>query len=102
MNGVLDYSLVGLVLVVSAGYAITSLGPQGVRQHLLATLGRVVARVPAFLGLRRVARRLAIASAAKAHGACGGCGDCGSEKSPAQKSPAAEVRVPMAKIGRRD
>jgi hypothetical protein len=101
MNGILDNSLVGLALIVSAGYAAISLGPRSLRRRLLGTLGRAAARAPAFLRLRRIAQRLDIASSGKAAGACGSCDDCGSEQSPAQKSPEAEVRVPVAKIGRR-
>jgi hypothetical protein len=105
MNSILDNSLVGLVLIVSAGYAVSSLGPRSLRQRLLAALSRLLARAPAFLGVRRLARRLDVASAGKAQGACGGCDSCGSEQAPAQKSTensrAPEVRVPLTKIGRR-
>jgi hypothetical protein len=106
MNSILDNSLVGLALLVSAGYAVSSLGPRSLRRRLLAALSRLLARAPKFLGLARVARWLAVASAGKAQGACGGCDDCGSEQAPAQKSStqdsrAAEVRVPVTKIGRR-
>jgi hypothetical protein len=100
MNNALDNTLVGLALVVSAGYAVTSLGPRSVRRRLLAALSRMTARAPAFLRLRRMAQRLSIASAGKAQGACGGCDNCGSEKTPAP-APEAEVSVPLAKIGRR-
>ena len=99
MNSVLDNTLVGLALVVSAGYALTSLGPRSVRRRLLAALSRMTARAPAFPGLRSMSERLA-ASAGKAQGACGGCDNCGSEKTPAP-APGAEVNVPVAKIGRR-
>ncbi len=101
MNSVLDDSLVGLVLLVSAGYAITSLGPRGLKSRVLAALIRCLARAPAFLGLRGVAQHLADTAAAQAKAACGGCGNCGSEPSGAQKSPAAEVSVPVMKIRRR-
>jgi hypothetical protein len=101
MNGVIDNSLVGLALLVSAGYALLSLGPRSLRRRLLAALSRAAARAPAFLCLRRTAQRLAVASAGKAHGACGGCDDCGSEKAPTKNSAAAEITVPMGKIGRR-
>jgi hypothetical protein len=103
MNTILDNSLVGLVLIVSAGYAVSSLGPRSLRRRILAALSRLTARAPALLGLGRTAQRLAVASAGKAHGACGGCDSCGPEQAPAQKSPEAEaeVRVPVAKIGRR-
>jgi hypothetical protein len=101
MNSILDNSLVGLALAVSAGYALSSLGPRSLRRRLLATLSRLIARAPVVLGLQRTAQRLAVASTVKAHGACGGCDSCGSEQAPASKSPAADVRVPVAKIGRR-
>ena len=103
MNSILDNSLVGLALLVSAGYAVSSLGPRSLRQRLLAALSRLLVRAPGFLGLGRMARWLAAASASKAQGACGGCDNCGSEQAPAQKpdSRALEVRVPVTKIGRR-
>jgi hypothetical protein len=106
MNSILDNSLVGLALLVSAGYAVSSLGPRSVRRRLLAALSRAAASAPKFLGLRRAARRLEVASAGKVQGACGGCDDCGSEQAPAvkastQNAAAAEVRVPVATIGRR-
>jgi hypothetical protein len=102
MNGILDDSLVGLALLVAAGYAVSSLGPRGLRRGLLGGLGRVAARLPKFFGLRRTAQRLSVASAGKAKGACGGCDSCGSEQSPAQPSSEGEVRIPVAKIGRRE
>jgi hypothetical protein len=101
MNSVLDYSLVGLLLLLSAAYAITSLGPRSLRPRCLAAVGRLAARVPVFFGLRGAAQRLVLASTVKAQGGCGGCGGCGSDQPPAQKPPAAEVRVPVTKIGRR-
>jgi hypothetical protein len=100
VNSVIDNSLVGLALLVSAGYAWISLGPRSLRRQLLAALSRATARAPKFLGLRRTAQWLA-ASAGKAGGACGGCDDCGAEKAPAKKSAAAEITVPVGKIGRR-
>ena len=101
---ILDNVLVGLLLLVSAGYAVTSLGPRGLRRRILGVLGRAAAQAPAILGLRRTAQRLA-ASMAKS-GACGGCDSCGTEpagaqKTPTQSSPATEVSVPVAQIGRR-
>jgi hypothetical protein len=101
MNGILDDFLVGLVLIVSAGYAIFSLGPRSLRSRTFAALGHVTARAPAFLGLGRMARWLAAAAADKSQGACGGCDSCGSEKTPASTTAASEVRVPLAKIGKR-
>ena len=100
MNSVIDDSLVGLALLVSGGYALLSLGPKSLRRRLLAGLSRAMARAPAFLGLRQAAQRLAVASVGKTQGACGGCDDCGSGKTPA-KPVAAEIGVPMGKIGRR-
>ncbi|HEX9405536.1 MAG TPA: DUF6587 family protein [Steroidobacteraceae bacterium] len=101
MNSVIDGSLVGLALLVSAGYALLSLGPRSLRRRLLAALGGAAARAPAFLALRRTAQWLAVASTGKAHGACGGCDDCGSDKAQQQKPGAAEITVPVGKIGRR-
>ena|ERR1700722_17956996 len=105
MNSILDNTLVGLAILASAGYAVAALGPRDLRRRILGVLSRAVARAPAFLGLGRTAQRLAAASTVKG-GVCGGCDSCGGEQSAAQKSPAqsssaAEVRVPMAKIGRR-
>jgi hypothetical protein len=101
MSRILDHFLVGLVLMVSAAYAIAALGPRSVRRGVLAALSRVMARAPAFLGLRRVAEWLAVRSAGKASGACGGCDSCGPEQAPTQKSPGTEVSVPLSDIGRR-
>jgi hypothetical protein len=101
MNNILDNFLVGLALAVSAGYALSSLGPRSLRRRLFAALSGLIARAPAALGLRRTAQWLAVASKAKASGACGGCDSCGSEQAPSSKPPAADVRVPVAKIGRR-
>jgi hypothetical protein len=101
MHGILDSSLVGVTLLASAAYAVLALGPRSLRRRLLAALSRVLARAPALPGMRRTAQWLEAASAGKSQGACGGCDDCGSEKAPAAKTPAAEVRVPVGKIGRR-
>jgi|SRR5277367_2800516 hypothetical protein len=94
MNGILDNVLVGLALIVSAAYALASLGPKSWRRRALGGLGRVMARAPAFLHLRRAAQRFTVASAGKAPGACGGCDSCGPQE--------AEINVPVAKIGRRN
>jgi hypothetical protein len=103
MNGILDDFLVGLVLIISAGYAMYSLGPRSLRSRTFAALGRVIARAPAFPGVGRLAGWLAAASADKSKGACGGCDNCGSdsETTPASTGAASEVRVPLAKIGKR-
>jgi hypothetical protein len=100
MNSVIDDSLVGLALLVSGGYALLSLGPKSLRRLLFAALSRAMARAPAFLGLRRTGQWLAVASVGKTQGACGGCDDCGSGKTPA-KPVAADITVPVGKIGRR-
>ena len=106
MNGILDRSLVCLALLLSVGYALLSLGPRSLRRRLLAALSLALGRLPAVLGLRGAAQRLSVAADGKGHGACGGCDDCGTSAADAAKSPtsdsqAAEVRVPVAKIGRR-
>jgi hypothetical protein len=90
MNGFLDGSLVCLALLLSVGYALLSLGPRTLRRKLLAAF----------------AYAASMAAQGKSHGACGGCDDCGTSaadatKSPTKESPAAEIRVPVAKIGRR-
>ena len=101
MNTILDDSLVGLALLVSAGYALSSLGPRSLRGRLLATLSRLMARAPGVFGLQRAAQWLAVAAKVKAPGACGGCDSCGSEQGPASRPPVADVGVPVSKIGRR-
>jgi hypothetical protein len=102
MNGILDNGLVGLALIVSASYAVMSLGPKSLRRRLFGALGRAAARAPAFLHLRRPAQWFTVASEGKAQGACGGCESCGSEQPAAQASPQPEVKVPLANIGRRN
>ena len=104
MNSVLDNSLVGFALLASAAYAVMKIGPRSLRRSVLAGLSRLFARAPAFLSLRRIAERLQAAAAGNAQGACGGCEGCGSEpaqQAAAENSASAEVRVPVAKIGRR-
>jgi hypothetical protein len=101
MNSILDDFLVGLVLMISAGYAIFSLGPRTLRSRTFAALSGVTASAPSFLGLGRMARWFAAASADKTQGACGGCDNCGSEKTPVSTAAASEVRIPLAKIGKR-
>lgn len=106
MNGLLDDSLVALALIISAGYAVFALGPRSLKSRMFAGLSRLTARAPAFLGLTRLSGWLAASAAAKSAGACGGCDSCGSEKTPASTavastSTASEVRVPLAKIGKR-
>jgi hypothetical protein len=101
MNKLIDNSLVGLVLLGSAVYAVSALGPKGLRKRMWGTLARLAALAPKFMRLDRIASRFDEAAAGKTSGACGGCGSCGSEQSDSDKPPASEVRVPVAKIVRR-
>ena len=86
MNAVLDDVLVGAVLLASIGYAVYKLGPRTLRTRILGALGRP-------------------APAGKSQGACGGCDNCGSESSGQPSSATAqsssEIKIPVAKIGRR-
>jgi hypothetical protein len=104
MSTVLDNFLVGLALLLSVGYAVSSLGPKTWRNRVATALSRLMARAPAFTGLKHVARRLAAASMPKpgAAGACGGCDNCGTEQTAAPHSASAEVKIPVANIGRRE
>jgi hypothetical protein len=101
MNHRLDQSLVGLLLVLAAGYALMSLGPRALRAALLASLSRVAARAPRIFGLSRWAQRLGAAAAAKPKGACGGCEDCGTGTTSGAHSTPSEIKIPVSKIGRR-
>ena len=98
MNALLDDSLVGLVLLISALYALAALGPRNVRRRALAMLAALLARAPAALRLGAAARRLASTADAKAQGACGGCDNCGTETPAA--STGGEIKVPIAHIAR--
>jgi hypothetical protein len=100
MNTLIDNSLVGVALLVSAGYATWRLGPRSLRKRVLAAMSRRLAAAPLSLRLGRISESLAAAAAGKAQGACGGCDNCGTE-SPAPPSPSAEIKVPAASIGRR-
>jgi hypothetical protein len=86
MNTVLDDFLVGALLLASVGYAVYKLGPRTLKKRILAALGRS-------------------AAAGKQDGACGGCDNCGSESTAPHSSTAsntsAEIKIPVAKIGRR-
>jgi hypothetical protein len=99
MNAVLDNFLVGVVLLVSVGYALYKLGPRPLRMRILATLSRVMSAAPAFFKLSRAAQRLANAAGGPA-GACGGCDNCGAEPSSPQAS-SGEIKIPAASIRRR-
>ena len=99
MNGFLDDFIVGAALLASVGYAVFRLGPKNVKKRILETLGRALKAAPASLRLNGLADRLEVASG-KNPGACGGCDDCGTESASAPPS-SGEIRVPLAKIGRR-
>jgi hypothetical protein len=119
MNVVLDDSLVGLVLLASATYAVASLGPRTLRVRILSGLGRAAARLPAAFGLGSTGRRITAAATAKTAGSCGGCDGCGSDGDrtvgggatptagapranvPRANAPRSEVSVALAKISRR-
>jgi len=99
MNDVLDNSLVGVLLLVSCGYALYKLGPRTLRKRMLATLSRAMSAAPAFLRLGRAAQRLATAAGGPA-GACGGCDNCGAEPASRQASTG-DINIPGAGIRRR-
>ena len=100
MNSVLDSALVGLALLVSAVYALLTLGPKSLRRSLLAGAARLTARAPEFLGSRRASQWLATAAAGKPTGSCGGCDDCG-PKEAAGSDRESEIKVPVTQIKRR-
>jgi hypothetical protein len=102
MSTLFDNLLVGGAILISSIYAVAKLGPRTLRRRMLAALSRWLAVAPSFLGLGRVSKSLASAATDKAQGACGGCDNCGTEtpqSSSAQSS--AEIKVPVANIGRR-
>jgi hypothetical protein len=129
MNHLLDGTLVGLALLASVAYAAAAFGPRTWRRALLAGLAWMMGRMPAFLGLRLLAGRVSAAAYAQAKGSCGGCGTCAADAAPgaaagsagatgatgaagataatgvtgaaAGATRAAEISVPVAKIGRR-
>jgi len=101
MSTLLDGSVVGLALLASVGYAVSSLGPRSWRVRLLAATSRLAERAPSYLKLGSIARRLAAAAIVKPQGACGGCDNCGTESATAPHSAPAEVKVPVANITRR-
>jgi hypothetical protein len=101
MNHWMDQTLVGIVLAASAGYAILSLGPLTWRRRILAALSRAAANAPPMLRLSTWSQKLGAAAAVKAKGGCGGCEDCGTGAGSTQQSAAAEIKIPVGKIGRR-
>lgn len=103
MNPVLDDILVAAALLASAVYALFALGPRTLRQRALSRIAGWALRAPARLGLRGLAARLGAASA-KASGACGGCDNCGSESVATENQASAsgaDIKIPLASIGRR-
>lgn len=76
MRTLLDDSLVGIVLLASALYAIYSLGPRTLRGRMLAGMAAVLRGGSAFPPFRVLAQRLQAASAGP-KGTCGGCAGCG-------------------------
>jgi hypothetical protein len=99
MSGWLDDTLVGLALCAGFGYAIYSLGPKSWRARWSSGAQAVLHRLPG-PAARRVAAQLA-ARAGKSGGSCGGCDNCGSTTLEAGRAGPSEVRVPLAKIGKR-
>ena len=101
MHSLLDEFLVGGALLASIVYALLALGPRTLKRALLVRMAAWVRSAAAIPGLRVLARRLETAAAGKPSGTCGGCEDCGSGQSKGSEAPAAEISVPMSKIGRR-
>lgn len=73
MRALLDESLVGLVVLASILYALSSLGPRALRARIMAGTAAVLRRMPRTLGLGGLAQRLHSAASVKSKGACGGC-----------------------------
>ena len=115
MRYVLDLLFVGLVISVSLAYVVFALGPKALRVRAADAIAARAARVPSAFKLRRGVFWLSESLGAKAGGACGGCNSCGTttkDPAAASKDPAAasagtsaaagrDVRVPVARIGRR-
>jgi hypothetical protein len=101
MHGWLDEFLVCVVLLASVGYAVLSLGPRTLRGRLLAGTSALLRLLPPSLSLHAFAERLEAAASIQAKGSCGGCDNCGPEQSPAPRPPGSEVRISVAKIGKR-
>ena len=101
MKSLIDHSLVVLALFVSTGYALYSLGPRSLTRRLQRMGAGVLARLPAFVGMRRLAQRLSDRSAVDGGAACGGCDHCGADSAGVQPPSPDEVRVPLTQIGRR-
>jgi hypothetical protein len=99
MSRILDDGLVALALLASLTYAVFALGPKGLRRRLWAALAERAEKAPSGLRLGGLARRWRSA-AESAGGACGGCESCGPEPE-VRAGGAHEVRVPLARIGKR-
>jgi hypothetical protein len=102
MHGILDDVLVGAVFLASIVYAAYSLGPRTLRQRAMHRAAAMLHRLPTLLHAQGMALRLETA-ASKGKGACGGCDSCGEHSSttPAGSAGAAEINIPLSKIGRR-
>jgi len=101
MHGFLDAFLVGGVLLASVVYALFSLGPRSLRRMGLLGFAALLRVLPERLGLRGVSLRLETSAAAKSQAACGGCEDCSSGQPKRVATPAAEIHVPVSRIGKR-
>ncbi|MGA2708725.1 MAG: DUF6587 family protein [Steroidobacteraceae bacterium] len=101
MPQLIDRILVGLVLLTSAAYALFALGPKALRRRMAASFADLAARASAIPGLRGPLQRLSASLGNKTQSSCGGCDNCGSEPAAKESLPAAEVRVPMTRIGLR-
>jgi hypothetical protein len=110
----IDTIVVAFTVALSAAYAAFALGPKSWRAVVARQLGEFAAHLPEHLRLRRAVQRLGTLAAAKAGAACGGCDNCGGETAAKSASDAAagpnvpderrnssEVRIAVAKIGRR-
>ncbi len=100
MQHLADLFLVGLAVLASAAYALFALGPRRFRSRAAASIAGLAARAASIPGLRWPLRRLSAHLADKAQSSCGGCANCGSEAG-ATEDQAADVRVPISKIGAR-
>ena len=101
MHDFLDEALVSVVLVASMSYALFALGPRALKQTLLARGAALLRLMPTQWRLQGLAGRWSAAAANKAAGACGGCDTCGSVQPKSAPSAAAEIKIPLSKIGKR-
>lgn len=79
MSALIDAILVSLALAASLAYVVLALGPKSWRRRLRSALG--------------------LKPPAAQASSCGGCEGCGSE--PKASVTASEIKIPVAKIGRR-